>query len=172
MSDVQIVTGKIRSVRGAMAVVTPDGRGDDQAPWPDVHDCRVLALTGSAGSASLAMQPMAGDDCILLFAGEDKTSPYCLPCSVSAPGIVSLRHGVCHVTVNPSSVLVQTKAATVAVGQSSVSVTAGHINLTGNVVVSGNLSITGTMTNGGKNIGASHRHSNGTAQDGNTGAVV
>nr|DAV49040.1 MAG TPA: puncturing protein [Caudoviricetes sp.] len=118
------------------------------------------------------MQPMAGDECILMFAGEDKTSPYCLPCSVSAPGAVSLRHGVCHVTVGPSAIFVQTKAATVAVGQSSVSVTAGTINLTGNVVVSGNLAVAGVMTNSGKNIGAGHRHSNGTAHDGNTGVVV
>lgn len=172
MSDVQIVTGVIRSVQGALAVVAPNGRGDDQAPWPDVQDCRILTLTGSSGTASLAMQAMAGDECLLLFAGEDKTSPYCLPCSASAPGAVSLRHGVCHVTVNPSEIFVQTKAATVAVGQSSVSVTASTINLTGNVVVSGNLSVAGAMTNGGKNIGASHKHSNGTAQDGNTGAVV
>lgn len=172
MSDVQIVTGVIRSVQGTLAVVTPNGRGDDQAPWPDVQDCRILTLTGSGGAASLAMQPMAGDECLLLFAGGDKTSPYCLPCSVSAPGTVSLRNGVCHVTVNPSSVFVKTRAATVAVGQSSVSITASTINLTGDVVVSGNLSVAGRMTNGGKNIGAGHRHSNGTAQDGNTGAVV
>jgi phage baseplate assembly protein gpV len=85
---------------------------------------------------------------------------------------VSLRHGVCHVTVGPSAIFVQTKAATVAVGQSSVSVTAGTINLTGNVVVSGNLAVAGVMTNSGKNIGAGHRHSNGTAHDGNTGVVV
>lgn len=172
MSDVQIVTGIIRSIQGALAVVTPNGRGDNQAPWPDVQDCRILTLTGSGGTASLAMQPMAGDECLLLFAGENKTSPYCLPCSVSAPGVVSLRHGACHVTVNPSSVFVQTNAATVAVGRSSVSVTASTINLTGNVIVSGSLAVAGVMTNGGKNIGAGHRHSNGTAQDGNTGAVV
>lgn len=172
MSDVQIVTGVIKTVTGALAVVTPKGLGDDQAPWPDVQDCRLLTLTGSGRSASLGMQVMAGDECLLLFAGEDKTSPYCLPCSVSAPGVVSLRHGTCHVTVNPSAVFVQTEAATVAVGRSSVSVTAGNINLTGNVVVSGNLSVGGSMTNGGKNIGAGHRHSNGTAKDGNTGAVI
>lgn len=172
MSDVQIVTGVIRSIQGGLAVVTPRGRGDDHAPWPDVQDCRVLTLTGSGGTASLAMQAMAGDECLLLFAGEDKTSPYCLPCSVSTPGVVSLRHGACHVTVNPSEVFVQTKAATVAVGQSSVSVTASTINLNGNVAVSGNLSVAGAMTNGGKNIGAGHRHSNGTAKDGNTGAVI
>lgn len=172
MSDVQIVTGVIKTVTGALAVVTPKGRGDDQAPWPDVQDCRLLTLTGSGRSASLSMQAMAGDECLLLFAGEDKTSPYCLPCSVAAPGVVSLRHGMCHVTVNQSAVLVQTGAATVAVGQSSVSVTARDINLTGNVVVSGNLSVGGSMTNGGKNIGAGHRHSNGTAKDGNTGAVI
>ena len=172
MSDVQIVTGVIRSVQGALAVVTPNGRGDDQAQWPDVQDCRILSLTGSNNTATLTMSAMAGDECLLLFAGEDKTSPYCLPCSVSAPGAVSLRHGVCHVTVNTSSVFVQTKAATVAVDQSSVSVTASTINLKGDVVVSGNLSVAGTMTNSGKNIGAGHRHSNGTAHDGNTGAVV
>ena len=172
MSDVQIVTGIIRTVRGALAVVTPDGTGDDGAPWPDVQDCRLLTLTGSGGSASLAMQPMAGDSCLLLFTGEDKTSPYCLPCSVSAPQTVQLRHGECHVTVNPSAIFLQTKAATVAVSQSAVSVTASTINLNGNVAVSGNLSVTGAMTNGGKNIGAGHRHSNGTAKDGNTGAVI
>ena len=64
------------------------------------------------------------------------------------------------------------KAATVAVGQSSVSVTASTINLNGNVAVSGNLSVAGAMTNGGRDIGAGHRHSNGTAKDGNTGAVI
>lgn len=172
MSDVQIVTGVIRSVTGSLAVVKPNGTGDNQAPWPDVQDCRILTLTGSAGSASLSMQAMAGDECLLLFAGEDKTSPYCLPCSVSAPQTVQLRHGACRVTVDSSRIFVQTEAATISIDKSSVSVDAGYINLNGNVRISGNLSVSGAMTNGGKNIGAGHRHSNGTAQDGNTGAVI
>lgn len=172
MSDVQIVTGKIRSVQGGLAVVTPNGRGDDQAPWPDVQDCRVLTLTGSGGAASLAMQAMAGDECLLLFAGEDKTSPYCLPCSVAAPGVVSLRHGLSHVTVNDSSIVAQAGASSISLTGSTVTVQARDINLRGNVTVSGNLSVNGSMTNGGKNIGASHKHSDGTAKDGNTGAVI
>ena len=172
VSDVQIVTGKIRSVQGALAVVTPNGRGDNQAPWPDVYDCRILTLTGSGGTASLAMQAMAGDECLLLFAGEDKTSPYCLPCSVSAPGAVSLRHGGSHVTVNDSSIFVETGKSVVDIGRASVSITSGYINLNGNVSVSGNLSVSGSMVNNGKNIGAGHRHSDGTAKDGNTGAVI
>ena len=172
MSDVQIVTGKIRSVRGALAVVTPNGRGDDQAPWPDVQDCRILTLTGSAGSASLAMQAMAGDECLLLFTGEDKTSPYCLPCSVSAPSLVSLRHGSSHVTVNDSSIVAQSGAGSISLTGGAATVQARNINLRGSVTVTGSLSVSGSMTNGGKNIGASHKHSNGTAQDGNTGAVV
>jgi hypothetical protein len=172
VSDVQIVTGVIRSVKGALAVVTPNGRGDDQAPWPDVQDCRILTLTGSAGSASLAMQAMAGDECLLLFAGEDKTSPYCLPCSVSAPGVVSLRHGASHVTVSESSITAQAGASSITLTSTSATVRANSISLRGNVTVTGSLSVSGAMTNGNKNIGASHRHSNGTAQDGNTGAVV
>ena len=173
MSDVQIVTGIIKTMRGALAVVTPNGTGDDGAPWPDVQDCRVLTLTGSGGSASLAMQAMAGDECLLLFAGEDKTSPYCLPCSVSAPQLVTLTHG-------SDSIQLTGRGISVYAGSGSVSVTAGktavvsasNINLLGNVTVSGSLSVSGSMTNGGKNIGADHRHSNGTAQDGNTGAVI
>lgn len=172
MSDVQIVTGVIRSVQGALAVVTPNGMGDNRAPWPDVQDCRILTLTGAGGSASLAMQAMAGDECLLLFSGEDKTSPYCLPCSVSAPSVVSLRHGGSHVTVKQSSVTVQAGGSTIDVSGSSVSVRAPSISLQGNVTVSGNLAVAGSMTNGDKNIGAGHRHSNGTARDGNTGAVV
>lgn len=178
MSDVQIVTGVIKSVKGALAVVKPNGTGDDQAPWPDVQDCRVLTLTGSGGSASLAMQAMAGDECLLLFAGEDKTSPYCLPCSVSAPQTVQLRHAGSHVTVHQSGVAVYTggsariTANDVRVEASSATIQAASISLHGNVTVTGNLSVSGAMTNGGKNIGAGHRHSNGTAQDGNTGAVI
>lgn len=172
MSDVQIVTGKIRSVQGALAVVTPNGRGDDQAPWPDVQDCRILTLTGSGGTASLAMQAMAGDECLLLFAGEDKTSPYCLPCSVSAPGAVSLRHESSHVTVNGSSIVVQAGASSISLTGSTATVRAQNIDLRGSVTVSGDLSVSGSMTNGGKNIGASHRHSDGTARDGNTGVVI
>lgn len=173
MSDVQIVTGVIKTVRGALAVVTPNGAGDDGAPWPDVQDCRILTLTGSAGSASLAMQAMAGDECLLLFAGEDKTSPYCLPCSVSAPQSVTLTHG-------SDSIQLTGRGISVYAASGSVSVTAGtnaivsaqNINLLGNVTVTGSLSVAGAMTNGGKNIGAGHRHSNGTSQDGNTGAVI
>lgn len=173
MSDVQIVTGKIRSVQGALAVVTPNGRGDDQAPWPDVHDCRVLTLTGSGGTASLAMQAMAGDECLLLFAGEDKTSPYCLPCSVSAPQSVMLVHGSDSVRVSGGGISVFSQTGRVNVtGGAGVIVSAPRIEFSGNVTVTGNLSVTGSMTNGGKNIGAGHKHSNGTAQDGNTGAVI
>ena len=178
MSDVQIVTGVIRSVQGALAVVTPDGTGDDEAPWPDVQDCRLLTLTGSGGSASLAMMPLAGDACLLLFVGDDKTSPYCLPCSVSAPQTVQLRHADSRVTVHQSSVEVYTggsatiTAGSVKVEASSATIKAASISLQGNVTVTGSLSVAGAMTNGGKNIGAGHRHSNGTAHDGNTGAVI
>lgn len=178
MSDVQIVTGIIKTVRGALAVVTPDGTGDNGAPWPDVHDCRLLTLTGSGGSAALAMMPLSGDACLLLFMGEDKTSPYCLPCSVSAPQTVQLRHASSHVTVHQSSVEVYTSggakisAGTATVEAGSATIKAASITLQGNVTVAGSLSVTGAMTNGGKNIGAGHRHSNGTAQDGNTGAVI
>lgn len=173
MSDVQIVTGTIKTVRGALAVVTPIGTGDDGAPWPDVQDCRVLTLTGSGGSASLAMQAMAGDECLLLFAGEDKTSPYCLPCSVSAPQSVTLTHGQDSIELTGRGISVYAASGSVSVtaGKNAV-VSASNISLLGNVTVSGNLSVSGSMTNGGKNIGAGHRHSNGTAQDGNTGAVI
>lgn len=173
MSDVQIVTGIIKTVRGALAVVTPNGTGDDQAPWPDVQDCRVLTLTGSGGAASLAMQAMAGDECLLLFAGEDKTSPYCLPCSVSAPQSVTLTHGQDSIQLTGRGISVYAAAGSVNVTASkNAVVSASNISLLGNVTVSGSLSVAGAMTNGGKNIGAAHRHSNGTAQDGNTGAVI
>lgn len=171
MSDVQIVTGKIRSVQGAMAVVTPSGRGDDQAPWPDVQDCRILTLTGSGGTASLAMQAMAGDECLLLFAGEDKTSPYCLPCAVSSPQQVSITHGRSTITVRPDGIDIGTSGA-VNVSATRLTVSAAMAAFLGSVSVAGNLSVSGSMTNGGKNIGASHRHSDGTARDGNTGAVL
>jgi len=171
VSDVQIVTGVIKTVRGALAVVTPDGTGDDGAPWPDVQDCRLLTLTGSGGSAALAMMPLAGDACLLLFVGEYKTSPYCLPCSVSSPQTVQLRHAGSHVTVNQSSVEIYT-GGSARVEASSATIKAASISLQGNVTVTGSLSVAGAMTNGGKNIGAGHRHSNGTAQDGNTGAVI
>ena len=171
MSDVQIVTGIIKTVRGTLAVVTPDGTGDDGAPWPDVQDCRLLTLTGSGGSAALSMMPLAGDACLLLFVGEDKTSPYCLPCSVSAPQTVQLRHAGSHVTVHQSSIEVYT-GGSARVEASSATIKAASISLQGNVTVTGSLSVAGAMTNGGKNIGAGHRHSNGTAQDGNTGAVI
>lgn len=173
MSDVQIVTGVIKTVRGALAVVTPNGAGDDGAPWPDVQDCRILTLTGSAGSASLAMQAMAGDECLLLFAGEDKTSPYCLPCSVSAPQSVTLTHGSDSIQLTGRGISVYAASGSVSVtaGKNAI-VSAQNINLLGNVTVTGSLSVAGAMTNGGKNIGADHRHSNGTSQDGNTGAVI
>lgn len=173
MSDVQIVTGIIKTVRGALAVVRPNGTGDDGAPWPDVQDCRILTLTGSAGTASLAMQAMAGDECLLLFAGEDKTSPYCLPCSVSAPQSVTLTHGLDSIQLTGRGISVYASSGSVSVTASkNAVVSASNISLLGNVSVSGNLSVSGAMTNDGKNIGAGHRHSNGTAQDGNTGAVI
>lgn len=173
MSDVQIVTGVIRSVNGSLAVVKPSGTGDNQAPWPDVQDCRILTLTGSAGSASLSMHAMAGDECLLLFAGEDKTSPYCLPCSVSAPQSVTLTHGHDSIQLTGRGISVYAASGSVSVtaGKNAV-VSASSISLLGNVTVTGSLSVAGAMTNGGKNIGAGHRHSNGTAQDGNTGAVI
>ena len=173
MSDVQIVTGVIRSVAGSLAVVKPNGTGDDQAPWPDVQDCRILTLTGSGGTSSLTMQAMVGDACLLLFAGEDKTSPYCLPCSVSAPQSVTLTHGQDSIQLTGRGISVYAASGSVSVvaGKNAV-VSASNISLLGNVTVSGSLSVSGAMTNGSKNIGADHRHSNGTAQDGNTGAVI
>lgn len=178
MSDVQIVTGVIKTVQGALAVVTPDGTGDDGAPWPDVQDCRILTLTGSGGTSALAMQPMSGDGCLLLFMGADKTSPYCLPCSVSAPQIVQLSHGGSRVTVNQGSIEVSTSgsamvtASSALISANSAAITASTITLQGNVTVSGSLSVSGSMTNAGQNIGASHKHSHGTATDGNTGGVI
>lgn len=173
MSDVQIVTGVIQSVSGSLAIVRPNGTGDDQAPWPDVRDCRVLTLTGSGGSASLSMQAMAGDECLLLFAGENKTSPYCLPCSVSAPQSVTLSHGSDSIQLTGRGISVYAASGSVSVTASkNAVVSAPNISLLGNVTVSGSLSVAGAMTNGGKNIGAGHRHGNGTAQDGNTGAVI
>ena len=171
MSDVQIVTGVIKSIRGALAVVTPNGRGDDQAPWPDVQDCRILTLTGSGGGSSMAMQAMAGDECLLLFAGADKTSPYCLPCSVTAPQTVAITHGSSTVTVRSNGVDIRTSGPTNIVASQLV-VSAANTAFFGNATVYGNLSVSGNMVNNGKNIGAGHKHSNGTAQDGNTGVVV
>nr|DAR60742.1 MAG TPA: puncturing protein [Caudoviricetes sp.] len=119
------------------------------------------------------MQAMAGDECLLLFAGEDKTSPYCLPCSVSAPQSVMLVHGSDSVRVSGGGISVFSQTGRVNVtGGAGVIVSAPRIEFSGNVTVTGNLSVTGSMTNGGKNIGAGHKHSNGTAQDGNTGAVI
>lgn len=171
MSDVQIVTGVIRSVQGSLAVVTPNGRGDDQAPWPDVQDCRILTLTGSGGTASLAMQAMAGDGCLLLFAGEDKTSPYCLPCSVSAPQTVAITNGRSTITVRDTGVDINTPGS-INFSANRLTISTPVTSILGDVSVLGSLSVNGSMINGGKNVGAGHKHSNGTAKDGNTGAVL
>lgn len=51
-------------------------------------------------------------------------------------------------------------------------VTAPAIKLNGNVTITGNLSVSGTMINDGKNVGKTHQHSGVQAGGSNTGAPV
>lgn len=57
-------------------------------------------------------------------------------------------------------------------GTGSVSITAGTVEITGDVTVTGTLEVTGTITNNGTDIGENHVHSGVTSGGSNTGSVV
>jgi len=169
--SVYVATGSIISLSGARCTVRPVGVGRDDAVWPDVVECRLMTLTGSGRNAALHMAPSVGDECLLLFIGDDMSEPLAIPASNVATGDVRLVHGGSHVDVAPNAVTV-VSGGTVELKAPTVRISASSTIVTGSMTVGGALAVAGAMTNGGVNIGAGHRHSNGTANDGNTGGVI
>jgi len=68
------------------------------------------------------------------------------------------------VTVTASGVLTATAA--------TASITAATVTITGNVVITGGLSVSGAMTNAGKDVGATHGHVQANDSGGSTEAPI
>ena len=162
---VTVATGKIQSVANGAATVLPTGVGADGATWPAIPDCPLVRLSGSNGLSGLRTNPMAGDTCLLLFAGHNQSTPLCLPCVVDeSHATVELWHGNDRVLLTGNGVRISTPSMVVeasgpaTIKANSVLMDAARIILNG-AVTAQSLAVTGTITNGGVNIGAGHRHS-------------
>nr|DAJ38136.1 MAG TPA: puncturing protein [Caudoviricetes sp.] len=162
---VTVATGKIQSVANGAATVLPSGVGADGAAWPAIPDCPLVRLSGSNGLSGLRTNPVAGDSCLLLFAGHDQSAPLCLPCVTGeSHSTVELWHGDDRVLLTGGGVRISTPSMVVGVSgpatikAHSILVDAAQITLKG-AVTAQSLAVTGAITNGGVNIGAGHRHS-------------
>lgn len=162
---VTVATGKIQSVANGAATVLPSGVGADGATWPTIPDCPLVRLSGSNGQSGLRTNPMAGDACLLLFVGHDQSTPLCLPCVTGEDhSTVELWHGNDRVLLTGNGVRISTPSMVIeasgpaTIKANSVLMDAARIILNG-AVTAQSLAVTGTITNGGVNIGAGHRHS-------------
>lgn len=162
---VTVATGKIQSVANGAATVLPSGVGADGAAWPAIPDCPLVRLSGSNGLSGLRTNPVAGDSCLLLFAGHDQSTPLCLPCVTGeSHSTVELWHGEDRILLTGKGVMVSTPSLVIesygpaSIKAHSVTVMAPTIALNGSVTAQ-SLNVSGAITNGGVNIGAGHRHS-------------
>lgn len=162
---VTVATGRIQSVANGAATVLPTGVGADGAEWPAIPDCPLLRLSGSNGWAGLRTNPMAGDECLLLFTGHDQSTPLCLPCVTNeSHNTVELWHGEDRVLLTGKGVRVSTPSLVIesygpaSIKANSVTVTSPTIALNGSVTAN-SLNVSGAILNRGVNIGAGHRHS-------------
>lgn len=162
---VTVATGKIQSVANGAATVQPSGVGADGAAWPAIPDCPLVRLSGSNGLSGLRTNPATGDACLLLFVGHDQSAPLCLPCVTGeSHDTVELWHGNDRVLLTGNGVRISTPSMVVeasgpaTIKANSILMDAARIILNG-AVSARSLSVSGTITNGGVNIGAGHRHS-------------
>lgn len=175
---VTVATGKIRSVDNGTATVLPSGVGADGAAWPAIPDCPLVRLSGSNGQAGLRTNPLAGDECLLLFVGHDQSAPLCLPCVTrESHSTVEMWHGQDRVLLTGNGVRITTPSLVIdsrgpaSIKGSSVTIEAPTIAMNG-AVTAQSLSVSGEILNRGVNIGAGHRH--GGVEQGNktSGGVV
>jgi len=87
--------------------------------------------------------------------------------NINAPNGVVLRdtNNNCTVTLTPSGV-------TVAIGSTSLIVNSTGVTVNGKFTVNGDVATTGALTNNGKNVGSTHKHSGVTSGSSNTGNPV
>lgn len=175
---VTVATGKIQSVVNGSATVLPYGVGADGAAWPAIPDCPLVRLSGSNGRSGLRTNPMAGDECLLLFAGHDQSTPLCLPCVTGeSHSTVELWHGEDRILLTGKGVRVSTPSLVIesfgpaSIKGNSVTITAPTIALNGSVTAQ-SLNVSGAILNRGKDVGAGHRHSGVEQGNKTSGGVV
>jgi phage baseplate assembly protein gpV len=76
------------------------------------------------------------------------------------------------VEVDGANITATASGSITATAGTSATVTAPAIGLVGDVAITGNFSVSGTMTNAGKDVGATHGHTQGNDSGGNTEAAI
>lgn len=141
--------------------------------------CPVVLPGGGAMVVTLPIKP--GDEVLVVFASRcidswwqsgqigpqvelrlhDLSDGFAIPGPRSVPKAI--------LNYNPDAIEVRNAAGTLSV---SIDPVASLITMKGNVIVQGNLAVTGTMLNDGVNVGKTHRHSGVSTGPNNTGTPI
>ena len=153
--------------------------------YPLLLDCPCIVLAGGQGSVTFPIT--AGDSCLVLFNDRDMDNWYSggqtmpprterLHDFSDAIALVGLRNKQNQISgyfaqgteikYAGSTIKLENGKITITNGTSSVVMNGGNIQLTGAV------SVTGSFTVNGKDVGDNHRHSGVSTGSGNTGGVV
>lgn len=169
-----IMHGTVQAVQGGRADVLPkmfrmmpDGK---QIPLPLVHAVPVMMPSAAAGRSGITWQVKQGDTVLLLAFqhSDDGSLPFslahccCIPFSFgrSSPNnAIRLFSGGSTISISDGgAVKIESSSSVDIQSAGTMSIRGASIQMAGNVTVSGSLSVAGSMTNGGINIGASHTH--------------
>lgn len=149
------IPGNIMSfdVETGRATVQPKGklRVDDETyvDYPQLNDIPIVFPSCPTMSAGIAFPIMEGDSCLIIFCEQaldfwlesgDTTSElrYSLTNAVAIPGLLKASGNVVKEACSENSLVLHC-------GQSKISISADKIKIVGNVEVSGDLSVSGTI---------------------------
>lgn len=158
-----------------MQVQRPDGSFYWDTIKPLVK-CPLVLPSGGGMVVTLPMQP--GDEVLVVFASRcidswwqsgsigpqvelrmhDLSDGFAIPGPRSVPNAIP--------NYNETAIEVRNQAGTLSV---SIDPQASLITMKGNVLIQGNLAVSGTMLNDGVNVGKTHRHGNVSNGPNNTG---
>ncbi len=135
------------------ATVRPKGKikapNDQYLDYPQLNDVPIVFPFCSALGAGMAFPIESGDSCLVIFSEQaldvwlgkgDTTSElkYSLTNAIAIPGLMKFAPDMLSEAIN-------NKAVVLACGESRVQIASGGITLKGNVVIDGNLDISGTI---------------------------
>jgi len=148
---------------------------DTAVPHGTIYTCPYFQL--QSGASAVVIPPTVGDIGVAIFADRDM-SIVARTKDDANPGserMFDMADGIYFGGILNGAVsqYVEFSAGGITiVSPTLVTVNAPDINMTANVHMTGNLDVSGTLTNAGKNVGATHTHSGVTVGAGNTGVPV